>query len=419
MNTTDLPTVKRYFGMDIHRDYAVLVAVSGPNQVMMAARRVDYTKLPTWLKQNFTPSDEVAIEATVNAWTIHDLIKPLVARIAVVDARQVKLISNASVKTDAQDALRLANLLSVNLLPEIRVPSAHVRDLRVLVAHREALCKRRTIALNRIRSVLNRHNLEQPDNLLRCREWPSQIEAQLSSVERLIVADDLASLSPINDSIARSEAEMARLSQSDPWRSQAAQIMQLSGFGIIHAMSVLGAIGDITRFDAPQKLGGYTGLYPSRDQSGQKDRSGRITKQGRCDLRYALVSAARTAVQFDPYWKSIFDNMVTRMHEHKALVAIARKFAEIIWHVLQKSEPAHHISDEQLAKKFLSVRDQLRAFGLPTLPSRFFIRQQLVEIGRQGGTPQFMKGSRPRLIASEAELNDYLRKSTSSTQPHN
>ena len=175
----------------------------------------------------------------------------------------------------------------------------------------------------------------------------------------------------------------------------------------------------VTRFDAPQKLGGYTGLYPSRDQSGQKDRSGRITKQGRCDLRYALVSAARTAVQFDPYWKSIFDNMVTRMHEHKALVAIARKFAEIIWHVLQKSEPAHHISDEQLAKKFLSVRDQLRAFGLPTLPSRFFIRQQLVEIGRQGGTPQFMKGSRPRLIASEAELNDYLRKSTSSTQPHN
>ena len=42
MQTTDLPTVKRYFGMDIHRDYAVLVAVSGPNQVTMAARRVDY-----------------------------------------------------------------------------------------------------------------------------------------------------------------------------------------------------------------------------------------------------------------------------------------------------------------------------------------------------------------------------------------
>jgi transposase len=332
-----------------------------------------------------------------------------------VDARQVKLISNASVKTDRQDALRLANLLSVNLLPEIWVPPAHVRDLRVLVAHREALCKRRTIALNRIRSVLNRHNLEQPDDLLHCREWQSQIEAQLSLVERLIVADDLASLSPINDSIARSETEMARLSQSDPWRSQAAQIMQLSGFGIIHAMSVLGAIGDVARFDAPQKLGGYTGLYPSRDQSGQKDRSGRITKQGRCDLRYALVSAARTAVQFDPYWKSTFDTLVTRMHQHKALVAIARKFAEIIWHVLQKSEPAHHISDEQLAKKFLSIRDQLSAFGLPTLPSRFFIRQQLIAIGRRNANTQFMKGSRRRLIASEAELNDFLRTSPSPT----
>ena len=408
MNPNDSPTVKRFFGMDIHRDYAVLVAVSGPNQVVMPARRVEYVKLEGWLKQHLTPLDEVAIEATVNAWTIHDLIQPLVARVVIVDARQVKLISTASVKTDAQDALRLANLLSVNLLPVVWVPPQPVRDLRALVAHREALCKRRTIAFNRIRSVLNRHNLEQPDDLVRSQDWLTLIQAQLSSVERLIIADDLASLAPISASISGAETELARLSQSDHWRTQAAQVMQLSGFGIIHAMSVLGAIGDISRFDSPEKLGGYSGLFPSKDQSGQKDRSGRITKEGRSDLRFALVSAARSAVRFDPRWKALFDEMSTRMHEHKALVAIARKLAEVIWHVLQKSEPAHQISDVQLAKKFLSVRDQLRAHGLPTLPARFFIRQQLNALGRRGGPAQFMTGARPRLIASDDELRAFL-----------
>ncbi|NJM40489.1 MAG: IS110 family transposase [Anaerolineae bacterium] len=250
------------------------------------------------------------------------------SRVVIVDARQVKLISNASVKTDAQDALRLANLLSVNLLPVVWVPPQPVRDLRALVAHREALCKRRTIAFNRIRSVLNRHNLDQPDDLVQSQGWLALIQAQLSPVERLIIADDLASLTPISASISAVESELACLSQSNHWRTQAAQVMQLSGFGIIHAMSVLGAIGDVSRFDSPEKLGGYSGLFPSIDQSGQKDRSGRITKEGRSDLRFALVSAARSAVRFDPRWKALFDDMSSRMHPHKALVAIARKLAE-------------------------------------------------------------------------------------------
>ena len=100
--------------------------------------------------------------------------------------------------------------------------------------------------------------------------------------------------------------------------------------------------------------------------------------------------------------------MSTRMHVHKALVAIARKLAEVIWHILQKSQPAHQISDVQLAKKFLSVRYQLRAHGLPTLPARFFIRQQLNALGRRGGPAQFMTGARPRLIASDDELRAFL-----------
>ena len=395
---------KRYFGMDIHRDYAVLAAVSRPKEMVMSPRRVDFVKLEAWLRANLRPEDEVALEATVNAWTVHDLVSPLVARCVVADARQIRLIANASVKTDAQDALRLASLLSVDMLPEVWVPPQHVRDVRTLIAHRMTLCKRRVIALNRIRSVLNRHNLEQPDDLEAGNDWLLRIEGDLSTVERLLVADDLASLLPLNAGLAIAEGELARMSQDANWRDMAPRVMQLTGFGIVHTMTVLGAIGDIQRFESAQQLAGYTGLYPSKDQSGQKDRSGRITKHGRRDLRHVLVEAARTAVRMDARWKKEHETLCARMHEFCALTAIARKLAELIWHVLHEVEPARHATDEQLAKKFLSIRDQLRAQKIEVIESRMFIRQQMRKIGHRSQATEYMHGKRRRLIASEAEL---------------
>jgi transposase len=176
-----------------------------------------------------------------------------------------------------------------------------------------------------MRSVLNRHNLEQPSELDASESWLVQIEAQLSAVERLLVQDDLDSLAPLSASITRVEAQMAAISQTEQWRTPAARVMQLLGFGVVHAMAVLGAIGDVTRFDSPQRLAGYTGLYTSIDKSGQKDRSGRITKEGRRDLRHALVEAARMAVRYDTRFKREHTELCQRMHEHKAIVAIARR----------------------------------------------------------------------------------------------
>lgn len=169
-------------------------------------------------------------------------------------------------------------------------------------------------------------------------------------------------------------------------------------------MTVLGAIGDINRFDHPSQLAGYTGLFPSKDQSGQKDRFGRITKHGRRDLRHVLVEAARSAVRMDPRWKQEYETLCARTHEFKALIAIARKLAELIWHVMHDLEPARHATDEQLAKKFLSVRDQLRSHDIDVIESRMFIRQQMRAIGHHGQATQYMHGKRRRLIASETEL---------------
>lgn len=59
--------------------------------------------------------------------------------------------------------------------------------------------------------------------------------------------------------------------------------MQLPGFAIITGMTVLAAIGDISRFSNFKKLSSYSGLVPGVEQSGTKMRGKGITKQGRED----------------------------------------------------------------------------------------------------------------------------------------
>lgn len=59
-------------------------------------------------------------------------------------------------------------------------------------------------------------------------------------------------------------------------------------------------MGDITRFPSAKKLVGYSGLGASVHASGQTQRTGPITTQGRRELRTVLVEAAWTAVDHHP-----------------------------------------------------------------------------------------------------------------------
>ena len=74
-------------------------------------------------------------------------------------------------------------------------------------------------------------------------------------------------------------------------------LAQVPGLGVKLGMMVLAAIGDITRFPTHKHLVGYAGLGARSHDSGDVHRGGRITKQGRRDLRAAMVQAAHNAVE--------------------------------------------------------------------------------------------------------------------------
>jgi len=57
--------------------------------------------------------------------------------------------------------------------------------------------------------------------------------------------------------------------------------------GFIVAMTVLAAIGDISRFENAKKLVGYAGIGAGVHDSGKTHKEKKITKKGRRELRWA------------------------------------------------------------------------------------------------------------------------------------
>jgi len=396
----------RYVALDIHKHYSVIAAVNREGEIVLDPVRVEHEDLEARLNKQLLPSDQVVIESTTNAWHIYDLLEPLVARVLVANPIRVKQIACAKVKTDIRDTLILARLLAANLVPTVWVPPVEVRNLRYLLSQRRRLVGMHTQTVNRMGSVAHRHHLNHPRGkrfIEKNTEW--QQDDELSDTEKFQLELDMATGEHLDGQAKKIAEKIASLSHQDPWAESVAYLMQLPGFGVITGMTVLAAIGDITRFESSGKLSSYSGLTAGVEQSGTKDRGKGITKEGRKELRWAMVEVAQRAVKSDPYWKSRFQALERRMHRNQAIVAIAHQMLELVWHVLTHKQAYRHFSEERIAYKYLTWGWQLNEEARGGLTRQQFARYYLMRLDIGHDLKRIVLNPKyPRKLASEAEV---------------
>lgn len=174
-------------------------------------------------------------------------------------------------------------------------------------------------------------------------------------------------------------------------------LLQLPGFGLVVALTMLAAIGDIRRFPSANQMVGYAGLGTRIHDSGLTHHTGRITKAGRRDLRAALVQAARVAVKFNAKWRAELEKKEARMGYQKAIVAIARKLLVAVWHVLTKRSADRFAEPEKVAAKLTVYAHNLRRERRPDGQTvAEYVGQQLERLGLQ--VQSFRMGKRTVIL---------------------
>ena len=392
----------RFVGLDIHKEYFVAVGVNSERRMIFGPQRVSNYQLDEWILRHLTHEDSVVLEMTTNAYLFYDSLLPHVHSVIVVHPAHVALVTQVDVKTDKKAALALAELHAVGLLTGVWIPPHEVRDMRSLIAQREKMVRLSTIAKNRLHAVLHRKPLIIAENSFspEQRSWWESLP--LSETEKLLVGSDLDTLEFAQRQANYIEVNLKQKSLQD---ERIPYLIQLPGIAWLTAMTILAAIGDISRFETAKKLVGYAGLGTRVHDSGMTHSSGRITKSGRKDLRQAMVNAANHAVQNHPHWKQAMARLEPHLGRSKAIVAIARKLLVAVRHVLSEKVADRFADPQKVASSFLHLAYQIGARNLPNRISALaFTREQLDHLGVGEDLQQIDWGSRPLRLPPSQRL---------------
>jgi transposase len=328
-----------YCGLDVSRKTTHVHLEDGQG------KRVEHRVVPTTpqglegaLDKYFARGLRVAVEAGGSTGWIHDLLRELGAQVHVVHPTKVKWIAASKKKTDRVDARLLAHLLRINGLPEaVHMPTRQSREVRRLLRARRQLVQIRTRLINVVRSVLEQQQVNLRAGPLGSRKgWRALYDLPLLPGIREIVSAYDATVVATTAAITTLETQLAVRAQAD---KRVAQLQTIPGVGPLTAQTVVAAIDRVHRFANARKLVGYIGLAPSVRSSGERVEYGRITKQGRSDVRAVLVQAAHAllAIKRDTarplqHWCA---RVARRRGKKTAIVALARKLLTIAFYLLR------------------------------------------------------------------------------------
>jgi transposase len=118
-------------------------------------------------------------------------------------------------------------------------------------------------------------------------------------------------------------------------------LRSIPGIGTNAAAMLVAYIGDIRRFDKPEKLVAYIGIDPRVKQSGTSiNGKGYITKRGSGLLRHMLYMSAFIAKRHNPEFTAYYQKKKAEGKHHTSILcALERKLIHCIWAVWKRGTP--------------------------------------------------------------------------------
>ncbi len=239
-------------------------------------------------------------------------------------------------KSDPIDALAIARAAVREPDLPIAEHTHASREVKLLVDHREDLVRMRTAMQNRLRWHLHELDpaLDPPARALDRARVLDRLSDQLaavppSTVRRLaieLVADIRALTARINDL----ERELTVLV-----RTQAPQLLDLPGCGVLTAAKLLAETANPARFRSEARFAMHAGVAPIPASSGRTNRH-RLARGGNRQLNAALHRIAITQARLDGLGKVYYQRRRAQGDTTmEALRALKRRLARIVYNLLR------------------------------------------------------------------------------------
>jgi transposase len=329
-----------YAGLDVSDKTTHVCVVDGAGGLVWRGEcATDPEVLAKTLRRHAPGLVRVVLETgPLSTFLYHGLIERSVPVVCICARHAKGVLSVRSNKSDVHDAEGLAQLARTGWFKAVHIKAEATHLDRAQLKIREQLIEAHRAMANQLRGLLKLFGLRlgKVTTPNKRAERLRALFAQKPEIEP-ILQPLIESLAGLEVQIKRSSKQLAAKAEADP---VAARLMTVPSVGPITALTYRSSIEDPGRFDRGRDAGAFAGLVPRRNQSGERDYKGRISKAGDPMLRSALYEAANNLLSrvkrpcaLQAWGKRIAETRGPK----RARVAVARKLA-ILLHRLWQSE---------------------------------------------------------------------------------
>lgn len=330
-----------YVGLDVSQKMTAICVVNEVGQRLWRGQcRSMPSEIEASVRRHAGVEARIGLETgPMTPWLVHEL-RGLHLDVVCLDARHARAALKMQLnKNDQNDAEGLAQIMRTGWYRSVHVKSFEAHRARALLGARSQLVGMTTRLSNHIRGVLKTFGLL--PGAVRGLPFDRRVDVLLADQPDLapIVRPMLTAWRRLREQIAVFDKAIgAIVKQSATCRL----LMSVPGIGALSVLAYISTVEEPMRFSRSRSVGAHLGLTPRQYQSGETDRSGRISRCGDHLARTLMYEAAvviLTRVKRSSQLKEWALAIARRSGFGKARVALARKLSVILHSIWKSGAP--------------------------------------------------------------------------------
>ena len=331
-----------YAGIDVSLECSSVCVMDGSGKFVREAKVASEPEvLIGWFGSLGLSLERIGLEAGPLSQWLYAAMREAGLAVELLETRHVRDAFRAMpVKSDRNDARGIAQLMRLGWFRPVHCKSMDAQEVRAVLTARKLVQSKLLDVENSLRGILRGFGLKVGKTTPR--SFAGRIQELVDGQPNLeAIGEALLSVRAVLqrefNAFERRVRAMARLN------ARTRLLMSTPAVGPIVALTYAAAIDDPARFKSSKQAGSHFGLTPKKYQSGETDRSGRISKIGDASVREALYQAAHVMltkpVKDCSELKGWAMRIARRAGMNKAKVALARKLAVILHRMLANGTP--------------------------------------------------------------------------------
>lgn len=343
MSKSKLKPRGRIVAIDLHPDVFSSCLFKGQANhdatIVKRFRDLPTASLKQWAKKHLQSEDLVLIEASANSFEAVRLLESLGFSACVLESAHVSKVADSFVDDDVIASERIGRCYLTGMAKVVWVPDVKTSERRELLHVYLKATQEETRAVNGLRGYLTQFQIRLEKRNPRSEETQKWIleQREWSEIQQLLLRHHFERLT---FTVGESEKLFALICREVLRDKAMSECLRVLGIGPINAFAIVATVGDIKRFSSPEKLANYLALHPGRKQSGKgKNYQPGTGKRGRKEMRCLLVQAAQVVMRQKAGANDLRDwgwrLYLRKGNRNVAVVAVARKLAIQLWHLMQ------------------------------------------------------------------------------------